>query len=196
MKFQIDDITQVYTGFLKILKAKVTFDSFEKGKSIVADREMMDRGDSVAVLLFERDTQCFLLTQQFRFPTAIKDQTDNKLNAGWLIEIPAGKIEENEDPQECAKREVLEELGYNCHHMELISHFYVSPGGTSERIWLYFTEVSANDKIETGGGVVDEKEDISMVRYDTEKFIQEMKRGEIRDAKTIVAFQWWLLNKK
>ncbi len=194
MKFQIEDIKQVYNGFLKILKAKVTYDSFENGKSISAFREMMDRGDSVAVLLFEKDTESFLLTRQFRFPAAIKDQKDEIPNAGWLDEIPAGKLEEGENPHDCAKREVMEELGYRCESLEKITHFYVSPGGTSERIWLFYSEVQSSDKIGEGGGLDSEHENIQLIRYHIDDLFLQIGKGEIRDAKTIVAVQWWKLH--
>ena len=194
MKFLVEDIVHAYRGFLKIVQAKVTFDSFENGKSIVAHREMMDRGDSVAILLMEKDTASFLLTRQFRFPTAIKDQKTELPNAGWLDEIPAGKLEEGENPEDCARREVLEELGYRCKSLKEISHFYVSPGGTSERIWLFYSEVESSEKIEAGGGLDSEHENIQLVRYPLTDILTQIASGEIRDAKTIVAMQWWKLH--
>jgi nudix-type nucleoside diphosphatase (YffH/AdpP family) len=194
MKFLVEDIVHAYQGFLKIIQAKVTFDSFENGKSIVAPREMMDRGDSVAVLLLEKDTECFLLTRQFRFPTAIKDQKAEIPNAGWLDEIPAGKVEEDENPLDCARREVMEELGYQCKSLEEISRFYVSPGGTSERIWLFYAEVESSDKIEAGGGLDSEYENIQLVRYPSNDILTQIATREIRDAKTIIAMQWWKLH--
>ncbi|MFM9983885.1 MAG: NUDIX domain-containing protein [Flavobacteriales bacterium] len=194
MKFLVEDAVQAYQGFLKIIQAKVTFDSFESGKSIMAKREMMDRGDSVAVLLFEKDTQNFLLTRQFRFPAATKDQHDKIPNAGWLDEIPAGKLEDGENPHDCAKREVMEELGYRCESLQSISHFYVSPGGTSERIWLFYSEVQSSDKIGDGGGLDSEHENIQLMRYHKDDLAIRIANGEIRDAKTIIAIQWWKLH--
>lgn len=194
MKFSIANQHTVYNGFLKIVKADVTFEQFSDGKNIVAPREMMERGDSVGVLLYERDTRMFLLTRQFRFPAAIKDQQAGYNDAGWLDEIPAGKLESDENPEVCAQREVLEELGYECQQLSLIAQFYVSPGGTSERIWLYYAEVESKDKIQEGGGLASEHEHIELVKYDLSRLKHNMKDGRLRDAKSILAVQWWIIN--
>lgn len=99
----------VYDGFLKIKKTLVEIETFIdgnfKGELIQKTFEVMERGNAVAVLIRDTDTNTFLFTNQFRYPTI-------KENSGWLLEIPAGEVKENENPEECAKREVEEELGY------------------------------------------------------------------------------------
>ncbi|HAV54924.1 MAG TPA: ADP-ribose pyrophosphatase, partial [Aequorivita sp.] len=119
-----------------MIKASVTYDTFS-GNRIKTKRLAFERGDSVAVLLFEKETGTILFTNQFRYPTC-------KNNDGWLLEIPAGSLEEDEIPQECIRREVLEELGYRLTSPILINTFYTSPGASTERIFLYYAEVSEN----------------------------------------------------
>jgi nudix-type nucleoside diphosphatase (YffH/AdpP family) len=194
MKFTITKPRKVYSGFLKIVEADVEYDSFQGGERISAKREMMDRGDSVAVLLYEKDTHSILLTNQFRYPAAEKDVASGMENAGWLLELPAGGLHTGEDPIDAAKREVHEELGYELGDLEHIYSFYVSPGGTSERIHVYYGEVNSTDKTSEGGGLASEKEDIRLVRLSIEKTKQSLADGSIRDGKTILALLWWLKN--
>jgi nudix-type nucleoside diphosphatase (YffH/AdpP family) len=193
MKFTITNPRIVYSGFLKILEVDIEYDSFKGGERIRAKREMMDRGDSVAVLLFERDTLSILLTHQFRYLAADKDLALGIENAGWLLELPAGGLHEGEDPIEAAKREVHEELGYELADLKHISSLYVSPGGTSERVHVYYSEVNSSDKKSEGGGLSSEKEDIRLVRLSIEKMKESLADGRIRDAKTILSLQWFLM---
>lgn len=194
MNFKINSTELTSAGFLKIYKSEVTFDSFAAGKSITAKREMMERGDSVAVVLYEKDTNTILFTNQFRFPAAVKDASSGFENAGWLIELPAGGLAEGEEPREAAIREVEEEIGYHISDMNFISTFFVSPGGTSERINLFFTEVNSIDKKSAGGGLIDEKEDIQLVKISTREIRNAIQSGMLRDGKTLIGLQWAMLN--
>ena len=183
MKYSISDERIVFNDHYKIVKAEVTYDTF-KGDEITTKRLAFERGDSVAILLLEKETQSILLTNQFRYPTC-------KHNEGWLLEIPAGSLEEDEVPTDCVRREVMEELGYHISAPQLINTFYTSPGGSTERIFLFFAEVSQSDKIEKGGGLDTENEDIQMVKIP----VSEIKKrlSEFKDAKTILAMQWLFL---
>ncbi|TPN88993.1 NUDIX domain-containing protein [Aquimarina algicola] len=189
MKYKIDKENLVYEGFLKIKKATITHDRFHNENTISYSREMLDKGDCVAVLLFEKDTQNVLLINQFRYPTTQRD------NDGWLVELPAGGIEKDEDPVTCAIREVEEETGYRASQLQLISKFYATPGVSSERMYLYYAEVTSNDKIAEGGGVKEENEDIQLCKYPISEIDSLLNNSKINDAKTIIALQWFLLHK-
>lgn len=184
MEYSIKNERIVFNDHYKILKAEVRYDTFE-GKKITTKRLAFERGDSVAILLFEKETQSILLTEQFRYPSC-------KHNEGWLLEIPAGSLEKNEDPADCATREVMEELGYKISNPKHLSTFYTSPGASTERVFLFFSEVSKTDKKEKGGGVYDENEDIQLVKIPIAEIA--LKITEMKDAKTILALQWYLLN--
>ena len=92
---------------------------------------------------------------------------------------------------DCVTREAMEELGYNISAPQFIHAFYTSPGGSTERIFLYYAEVSQSDKVQKGGGLESENEDIQMVKIP----VSELKNrlSEFKDAKTILAMQWFLL---
>ncbi|MGO3182336.1 MAG: NUDIX domain-containing protein [Aequorivita sp.] len=185
MKYSINDEKVVFNDHYKMVKAEVTYDTFD-GKEITTNRLAFERGDSVAILILEKETESILLTNQFRYPGC-------KNNEAWLLEIPAGSLEENEKPEDCVIREVMEELGYKIDNPKHISTFYASPGACTERTFLFYSAVSIKDKVGKGGGVDDENEDIQLVKIPIAEL--DSKISELKDAKTILALQWHLLNK-
>lgn len=184
MNYKINSEEIVYKEYFEIKKAEVTFDTFDKQRT-KATRFSFERGDSVAILLYEQDTKSFLLTRQFRYPIT-------KHHQGWITEIPAGSLEPDETPETCIKREVEEELGYKIEAVTLVHTFYTSPGGSSEKMFLFYATTKASAKIKAGGGTVEEQEDIQLVKIPETEIKKRLP--EFQDAKTIIAFQWYLLN--
>ena len=182
MKYKIKNEKVVFNDHYQMLKAEVSYDTFD-GKQIETKRLAFHRGDSVALLLFDTDSRSVLLTKQFRYPSTRHD-------VGWMLEIPAGSIEEGECPLECVKRESIKETGYELHQPRQLFHFYVSPGGCTERCFLFYAEVTSKNKIASGGGKEDEKEDIKLVKLSVED-IESRLQNTIIDAKTIIALQWF-----
>lgn len=185
MEYTVKNERVVFDDHYKMIKATVRYDTF-RGQTMATERLAFERGNSVAILLVEKESQSILLTNQFRYPTC-------KNLDGWLLEIPAGSIEADEDPDNCIKREVMEELGYKLTTTKLISTFYTSPGASTERIFLYYSEVSERDKIGEGGGNPKENEDIQLVKIPIRELSRKM--AHLKDAKTILALQWYLLQK-
>lgn len=185
MKFDIKEEEIIFDDYFKIKKGIVQWESFD-GKPIEAKRFAFERGDSVAALVYNRTNNTLLFANQFRYPTC-------KHQLGWILEIVAGSLNEDENPEEAIKREILEEIGFAVKKTELISVFYTSPGGSTERIFLYYTEVSESDRQDRGGGVKDEKEDIQLIEIPSIKIKEKL--SSFQDAKTILAVQWFILNK-
>ncbi|GAL76869.1 ADP-ribose pyrophosphatase [Nonlabens ulvanivorans] len=97
MKYSINNEKTVYNGFFKVIDAQVTYDKLNESGTIEATRICLERGDSVAVLIYETDTDSFLFTKQFRYPSA-------RRNHPWMLELVAGSVEEGENPMDCATR--------------------------------------------------------------------------------------------
>jgi len=184
MNYQLLHERLVYDQVFQIKKAKIKHDLFNSG-SMEVERYCFERGDSVAIVIYEKDTDCLLFTKQFRYPTI-------KEGDGWILELTAGSIEAHEDPEQRVKMEVEEEIGYQVNGLDFISSFFVSPGGSSERVFLFYTEVNSSDNIFKGGGLITEKEDIQLVKMPVQEVRKHIKNNQFRDAKTIIGIQWFM----
>lgn len=108
------------------------------------------------------------------------------------LEIPAGKIEPNEDPLVTATRELNEEARYEAKVIEEVMPFYTSPGFADEKIYLYHASGLKPVKNELPQ---DEDEFLEKVELTLPEALQAMQRGEICDSKTIMAVMFWQLMK-
>ncbi len=182
-KVEVQDKRIVFDDVYKIEEAHVRFEKFNGEMSNPVRRLVFERGNSAAALIFNTDTQNVILTDQFRYPTYER-------GPGWLHETVAGVIDEGEQPEETIRREIREEIGYVVHALIPIASFYVSPGGSSERISLYYAEVNNADQVSAGGGMASENEDIALVHMTLPELWQALDNGAIIDAKTLIAAQW------
>lgn len=104
------------------------------------------------------------------------------------VEIPAGKLEPGEDPEEAAKRELEEETGYKCGTMTHISSYYTSPGFADELLHFYLAE-----DLEPGTMKLDEDEFLECEAITLEQAQEYIARSRISDAKTLMAVYVWQL---
>lgn len=144
-----------------------------------AFREVVYHNGGVCILAIENNQ--ILLVKQFRYPNRIE-----------TLEIPAGKLEKDEDPKTCAFRELEEETNCRASAMTFIMKVLPSPGYTSE--WLYLYE-AINFKEVTDSLDCDEDEFIDVIKMDLEKAYQGVIDGTIVDAKTVIAILY-AYNKK
>jgi 8-oxo-dGTP pyrophosphatase MutT (NUDIX family) len=112
---------------------------------------------------------------------------DRSATHGWITEVMAGMIRPGENPQDAVVREALEETGYRITNPELIATFFPSPGGSSERIFLYYAVVTEADKIASGGGNPTEGEDIRLVEITPNDLFEQLQNGTLDDPKLIIA---------
>ncbi len=176
--------TEILASDWAMLK-KVTYEyRKEDGEWETQTREAYDRGNGVTILLYHPQKKTVLLIRQFRIPTFLNGNPD-----GHLIETPAGKLED-ESPEGCIKREVLEETGYSIQDVEKIFEAYMSPGSVTELIHFYFAEYQDEMKVNNGGGNGQEQENIQVLEIPLYEALGMMKTGEIKDAKTIMLLQY------
>ena len=165
---------KIYQG--KILGLSV-YDGIIEGRKV--KREMIEHRGAAAMLAFDENKKV-ILVKQHRFPH------------GYVLEIPAGTLEKNEDPTMCAFRELEEETGYKANKMTPLISFYPSIGYNSEIIHCYVA--SGLKKI--ADLKLDADEILSVEKIERAKLMKMIKKGEIQDAKTICAVMTFAAKKK
>jgi ADP-ribose pyrophosphatase len=183
-KVEIESQRYLLDDFFKVQEAYLRFEKFNGTMSETMRRLNFERGDSVAVLVYNLDTQKLLLIEQFRYPAYPK-------GPGWIIETIAGIQDEGESPEQTARREAKEETGLEVEAVEFIASFYPSPGGCSERIYLYYVEISGEKaNYNETGGLASENENIHTLELSMEDALNGIRNGTIQDGKTILGIYW------
>jgi ADP-ribose pyrophosphatase len=183
-----------YNEQFRVVKARFRFRRSDGQMSEPVTRISFERGDSVGVLLYDREEDTVLLVRQFRYPAYSSLDAQERSGAGaakaWLVEIVAGVHEAGHGVREVAHKELMEEAGYRVRgELEPIASIYPSPGGSSERIHLYLGYVDRDSRVGAGGGIAGEGEDTRVVVLPLREAIDQVANGQIRDAKTIIALQ-------
>lgn len=164
---------------------KYTFEITDnRGKSHQQVREAYDRGNGAVILLYNPEAQTVILTRQFRLPTFVNGNPD-----GMMIEACAGLLDED-NPEDCIRRETEEETGYRIAHVEKVYEAYMSPGSVTEILHFFIGRYSKEQKVNDGGGVDHEQENIEVLELSFDKAYNMIASGEIKDAKTIMLLQY------
>lgn len=146
----------------------VTVDTVREGEQTYVREVVHHPGSAVILPAFADGT--IALVRQYRHP-AVR----------YLLELPAGTLNDQEPPEDGAARELEEELGLVAGRMEKLSEFFVSPGFCEEKMWLYLaTDLTATAQR------LDDDEMLEVVRLPLERALQMITDGEIEDAKTII----------
>ncbi len=188
MKWKLLKTEHRYAGFFKVDLCHIQHETYAGGE-IEVKRELLHRGDAVAVLLYDPSEDKVVLIEQFRVG-AIEDE-----NGPWMLEIVAGMVEQGETVIDVAKRECEEEAGVKVHSFETIQSIYSSPGGCSEKVHILCALVDS--KQATGiHGLDDEHEDIKVVVTDYDECLNLLASGKICAASPVIALQWLQLNRE
>jgi len=191
-KTEIHGVVRKFDGFFKVDEVDVSHQTLD-GEMSRQQRLVFERGDAVAVLLYDYETDEVVLVNQFRAPALVARRRDDpKAQDGWITETVAGMIDAGETPEAAVIRETMEETGYRISNPEPIGTFLSSPGGTSERIFLYFAKVNRRDKVDRGGGIDDE--DVAIVHMSAGELFNRLADRRIEDPKLAIA-AYWLQNR-
>jgi len=148
-------------------------DEIEQASGRRTTRDVVMHPGAVAIAALTADKE-IIMVRQYRYPT------------GQVIyEVPAGKIEKNEEPLLSAQRELAEETGYEARRWEKLTAFYTAPGFTNEMIHLYVAE-----ELIAAQAHPDPDEVIDYVKLPLVQAYEKTVTGEIKDAKSIIAILW------
>lgn len=132
-------------------------------------REIIKRGSAAAIVPVDSDGN-IILVKQYRHPVG-----------DCVLEIPAGMIEDGEDPLVCAKRELEEETSFKTNDLKFLTKMYSAIGFCDEQIYIYLT-----DNLSQGSFNLDEDEFIEVEKYSLEDAVAMIFNGKIVDSKTMV----------
>lgn len=172
--------------FLNIENIHLEIDRYN-GETMQIERVAFQKKGVCAALLEVLETKEIILVEQFRYCAISKTN-------GWIQEVVAGLIEQDEDPLKAMIRETKEETGYAIENIEKICDFYPIPGISDQLFYLYFASVSQKKRLPDFQKLWDEGEDLKVCYYKREQ-IPHLLSKTIVDGKTIMALQWYLLHK-
>ncbi|MBI6253281.1 ADP-ribose diphosphatase [Proteus mirabilis] len=176
-----------YKGFFRMNEYRFKHRLFKGGWSAEVKREVFERGHAGVLLAYDPKRDEVVLIEQIRIPAYETSQTP------WLLEVIAGMVEEGESPEEVVRREATEEAGITIGRCKSIVSYLSSPGGASERMYVYVGEVDATTA--TGiHGLACENEDIRVHVVSREQAYQWVEEGIIDNAASVIALQWLQLH--
>ncbi len=134
------------------------------------DFELIHHVGAAAVVPVAEDGSV-LLVRQYRYATG-----------GYLLEVPAGKLDPGEAPETCAARELEEETGFRPAKLEPLGWIWTTPGFADEKIWLFLAT-----GLEPAQQGLEDDEILSLERVPLAEAADKAARGEIHDGKTVCA---------
>jgi ADP-ribose pyrophosphatase len=177
-----------YCGYFRIDRYLLRHRMHDGGWTTPIMREVFERGRTVAVLPYDPLADTVVLVEQFRIGAYAAGLEP------WLTEIVAGTIEAGEEPEDVARREVLEEAGCQITELERIGAFLLSSGASSETTAMYCGRVDSRG---LGGihGLAHEGEDILVSVVPAEEAIARVANGDISNGYAVIPLQWLALNR-
>jgi len=202
--FGVNDVdvvekTRVWDGYFQLDKYTLRHrlhDGDEKHMSGKMSREIFERGHAAASLLYDPVLEKLVFIEQFRpgaYAALSSPWFDEKTFSPWLLEIIAGIIDEGETPEGVIRREAVEEANIEVLDIDPIAHYLVSPGGTSESMFLFCAKIDATN---AGGifGLSEEHEDIRVLSVDVATALKWLEDGRFINSMTLIAMQWFSIN--
>ncbi|MGE8503448.1 MAG: NUDIX domain-containing protein [Pseudomonas sp.] len=178
-----------FRGFYRLERIKLRHRQYAGGMGPQLTRELFVRHDAVCVLPYDPQRDEVVLIEQFRVGAM------EKVANPWLLELVAGLIDKDEEPEEVARREAIEEADLTLTSLWPITQYFPSPGGSNERVHLFVGRCSSEG---AGGvhGLAEEGEDIRVQVMALEDALSAVRDGRIDNAASIIALQWLALNRE
>lgn len=185
---EILEKTTPFQGYFRVDRYTLRFRRFDGEWSPDVTREIFERGHAVGLVLYDPIRDEVGLTEQFR-PGALAAGWDP-----WLIEIPAGIIDDDESPAQVAIREAKEETGLAVSDPISIRRYLVTPGGSTETMEIFAARIDSS-QLAGVHGVEEEGEDIRVFPLAAEEAFKWVESGRICNGMTIIGLEWLARNR-
>ncbi len=180
-RVRIDDVTLLSDNWGQLKKTTFAYRRND-GSWQTQSRETYDRGDGCTILLYNLARRTVVLTRQFRFPAFVKGHDD------LMIETPAGLLDQA-TPEDGIRKETEEETGFRIAKPRKVFEAFMSPGSVTERLYFFMAEYAHEDRVNDGGGLAHEGEEIEILEPTIEEALALVTAGQIVDGKTIMLLQ-------
>lgn len=191
--FTINDIEiierkNLYKRFFQVDLVTLKHRHFDGSWGAPISRELLVRGNAVGALLYDPINDLIGLVEQFRVGGL------NEASGPWLFEVVAGMFDGDETAEEVVMREVKEEADLTPERLEFICDYLSSPGGTTEKLYLY---CALGDLSNAGGvfGVPEEGENIRVHIFTADEVFKELYSGKFNNAAVLICLQWLMINR-
>lgn len=183
MDVEVIETKEVYSGFFRLFKVLLRYRRYDGQMSGPVTLEALERGEGVAVILYDPVRDSVGLVQQFRIGAHLRE------NRGWVTELAAGSCQGQADVKMVAMKEVREETGWIPSSIEHVHTFYISPSGTTERIHL-FLGIFDSRIPPSSAGVREEEEDVRAICLPFSQVLAMMENKEFNSAIALLGMQW------
>jgi len=189
-RIELIETERLTEGFFNVERIRFRHQTHAGHMSPELNWYLLRRPDAVCAVVRNIDRQILYFVRQFRL--GMVEKGDN----AWAVELAAGVVDPGESHLVAIKREVREELGFEVTAAREIQKIYPSPAILSERIFLYYIEVTDDQRRSEGGGTEDEHEDLEILEV-TEGDLQDfILRSQITDSKTLYGLAWYLAERQ
>jgi ADP-ribose pyrophosphatase len=174
-------------GWTRLSEYELDYED-RKGATHRVKREIFQRTPAACILLHDPKRDVVVLVKQFRLPALLIGEQS------FMIEVPAGLLD-GDHPEEAIRREAMEETGYRVDDVRFVFKAMMSPGSVTEIVHFFHAPIDLSDRVNDGGGLAEEHEDIVVMETPLDDAIAMIDSGEIIDAKTIMLLQWAAINR-
>lgn len=176
--------TIIHKGFMGFSRLRLRHERFDGGMTPVIEREICQRGNAVALILYDPARDLLVMVEQFRAGALAADCDP------WMLEFVAGMVEPGENAVDVALREAQEEAGCRPYGVRHVYTMLPSPGGCTERVEILFGLVDSQG---LGGlhGLAEEAEDIRVHLVPAEAAIRWMDEGHVASGFTLLGLNWF-----
>jgi ADP-ribose pyrophosphatase len=174
-------------GWTRLSEYELDYED-RKGATHRVKREIFQRTPAACILLHDPKRDVVVLVKQFRLPALLIGEQS------FMMEVPAGLLD-GDHPEEAIRREAIEETGYRVDDVRFVFKAMMSPGSVTEIVHFFHASIDLSDRVNDGGGLAEEHEDIVVMETPLDDAIAMIDSGEIIDAKTIMLLQWAAINR-
>jgi ADP-ribose pyrophosphatase len=187
-QIRILDREVLYSSFNRVTNYRFEFESLSGAGKLLCEKEIFERKDAAAVVLYDNDRDRLLLVRQFRPGCFIKN------GEAFPLEIVAGLIDKTNTPESTAIRETEEESGCVVQKLIKIGSFFPEISFSTREIHMFCAKFDSSRFSSFGGLLEKEGEDVEVLLFSREEVEEKLRNGVIINSHSLIGLQWFFMN--